>query len=80
MPVATVELEFYVTRNRTNGAFVLQTPDGLSDDPSRPLTFGFEEMDTLSPFIDDIYRICEVQDFRSTRSCRSQGPASSRST
>ena len=60
-PVAAVELEFYVTSRTTNGAFALHTPDGLSDDPSRPLTFGFEEMDTLAPFIDDIYRICEVQ-------------------
>ena len=60
-PVAAVELEFYVTRKSTNGAFTLRTPEGLSDDPGRPLTFGFEEMDTLSPFIDDIYRICEVQ-------------------
>jgi len=60
-PVAAVELEFYVTRRTTNGAFVLETPDGLSGDPSRPLTFGFEEMDTLSPFIDAVYRICEVQ-------------------
>ena len=60
-PVAAVELEFYVTRRSTNGAFALHTPEGLSDDPSRPLTFGFEEMDALAPFIDDIYRICEVQ-------------------
>jgi glutamine synthetase len=60
-PVAAVELEFYVTRRSTNGAFVLHTPEGLSDDPSRPLTFGFEEMDALSPFIDDVYRVCEVQ-------------------
>ena len=60
-PVAAVELEFYVTSRTANGAFVLRTPEGLSDDPSRPLTFGFEEIDTLSPFIDDIYRICEAQ-------------------
>jgi len=60
-PVAAVELEFYVTRRTANGAFALHTPEGLSDDPGRPLTFGFEEMDRLSPFIDDIYRICEVQ-------------------
>jgi glutamine synthetase len=60
-PVAAVELEFYVTSRTTNGPFALHTPQGLSDDPSRPLTFGFEEMDTLAPFIDDIYRICEVQ-------------------
>jgi glutamine synthetase len=60
-PVAAVELEFYVTRKSANGAFVLNTPEGLSDDPSRPLTFGFEEMDTLCPFIDDIYRICDEQ-------------------
>ena len=61
-PVAAVELEFYVTRKSKNGAFALNTPEGLSDDPGRPLTFGFEELDALSPFIDDIYRVCEVQD------------------
>jgi glutamine synthetase len=60
-PVAAVELEFYVTKRNTNGAFALHKPEGLSDDPGRPLTFGFEEMDSLSPFIDDVYRICEVQ-------------------
>ena len=60
-PVAAVELEFYVTRKSKNGAFALNTPEGLSDDPGRPLTFGFEELDALSPFIDDIYRVCEVQ-------------------
>ncbi len=60
-PVAAVELEFYVTSRTKNGAFALHTPEGLSDDPGRPLTFGFEELDTLAPFIDDIYRVCEVQ-------------------
>ena len=60
-PTVAIELEFYVSKKGANGAFVLETPEGLSDDPSRPLTFSFEEMDTLSPFIDDIYRICEVQ-------------------
>lgn len=59
--VAAVELEFYVTSRTKNGAFVLHTPEGLSDDPARPLTFGFGELAALSPFIDDIYRICEVQ-------------------
>jgi glutamine synthetase len=60
-PVVAVELEFYVTSRSKNGALELNTPEGLSDDPLRPLTFGFEEMDALSAFIDDIYRICEVQ-------------------
>src|SRR4029450_11444420 len=32
-PVAAVELEFYVSRRSTNGAFTLHTPEGLSDDP-----------------------------------------------
>jgi len=59
--VAAVELEFYVTKRSTNGAFALHKPEDLSDDPGRPLTFGFEQMDSLSPFIDDVYRICEVQ-------------------
>jgi glutamine synthetase len=60
-PVAAVELEFYITKRSTNGAFALHKPEGLSDDPGRPLTFGFEQMDSLSPFVDDVYRICEVQ-------------------
>ena len=60
-PVVAVELEFYVTRKGPNGSFSLETPDGLSNDPERPMTFQFEEMDTLGPFIDDIYRIGEAQ-------------------
>jgi glutamine synthetase len=60
-PVVAVELEFYVTTKGANGAFTLQTPDGLSDDPEQPLTFGFDDMDALRPFIDDIYRIAEAQ-------------------
>ena len=60
-PVCAVELEFYVTRKCPNGGFSLVPPAGLSDDPERPMTFQFEEMDTLGPFIDDIYRIGEAQ-------------------
>ncbi len=69
-----IELEFYVSKKGANGAFVLETPDGLSDDPSRPLTFSFEEMDTLSPFIDDIYRICEVQGLPVDAVMKESGP------
>ena len=60
-PVAAVELEFYVTSRTTNGAFMLHTPEGVSDAPERPLTFGFEDMDALAPFIDDIFHVCETQ-------------------
>lgn len=60
-PMAAVELEFYVTRRGANGAFALEIPEGLSADPDQPLTFAFDEMDTLGPFIDDIYKICEAQ-------------------
>jgi glutamine synthetase len=73
-PVAAVELEFYVTRKSKNGAFALNTPEGLSDDPGRPLTFGFEELDALSPFIDDIYRVCEVQDLPVDAVMQESGP------
>ncbi len=73
-PTVAIELEFYVSKKGTNGAFVLETPDGLSDDPSRPLTFSFEEMDTLSPFIDDIYRICEVQGLPVDAVMKESGP------
>jgi glutamine synthetase len=73
-PVAAVELEFYVTKRSMNGPFALHTPGGLSDDPGRPLTFGFDEMDTLSPFIDDIYRICEVQGLPVDAVMKESGP------
>lgn len=60
-PVVAVELEFYITKRSPDGNFALVTPPGLSADPERPMTFGFEEMDTLGPFIDDVYRIAEAQ-------------------
>lgn len=60
-PIVAVELEFYVTKRTPDGVFSLVTPPGLSADPERPMTFGFEEMDTLGPFIDDVYRIAEAQ-------------------
>ena len=73
-PVAAVELEFYVTRRAANGSALPHTPEGLSGDPRRPLTFGFEEMDALSPVIDDIYRICEVQDLPVDAVMKESGP------
>ena len=60
-PVVAVELEFYVMAPRKNGAFQLNTPEGLSADPDWPMTFQFEEMDILGRFIDDVYRIGETQ-------------------
>ncbi len=60
-PIVAVELEFYVTQRSPDGNFSLVTPPGLSADAERPMTFGFEEMDTLGPFIDDVYRIAEAQ-------------------
>jgi glutamine synthetase len=74
IPVAAVELEFYVTRKGTNGSLLPHPPEGLSDDPSRPLTFSFEEMDTLSPFIDDIYRVCEAQGLAADAVMKESGP------
>ncbi len=61
IPVVAVELEFYVSRRAANGAFGLEKPEGISADPGQPLTFGFDDMDALAPFIDDVYRLCEAQ-------------------
>jgi glutamine synthetase len=72
--VAAVELEFYVTRRGANGAAPLHAPEGLSGDPRRPLTFGFEEIDALSPFIDDIYRVCDVQGLAVGAVMKESGP------
>ena len=59
---------------RRTASAMLHTPEGLSDDPRRPLTFGFEEMDALSPFIDDIYRVCEVQGLPVDAIMKESGP------
>jgi glutamine synthetase len=72
-PVAAVELEFYVTRRNPNGALP-HTPEGVSGDPRRPLTFGFEEMDALSPVIDNIYRICDAQSLPVNAVMKESGP------
>jgi glutamine synthetase len=60
-PVVAVELEFYITAPRKDGAFHLDPPQGLSANPDWPMTFSFDDMDILSQLIDDIYRICEAQ-------------------
>lgn len=73
-PVAAVELEFYVTKRSANGAFALLQPDGLSDDPNRPLTFGFDEMDAVSPFIDAVYHVCEAQGLPVDAVMKESGP------
>lgn len=73
-PCVAVELEFYVTRRRPDGAFSLQVPDGLSDDPERPMTFQFDDMDRLQPFIDDIYRIAFAQNLPVDAVMQESGP------
>jgi glutamine synthetase len=60
-PVAAVELEFYLTRPAADGSFSLALPNGVCDDPDRPMTFGFDDMDVLRPLIDDIYKIAAAQ-------------------
>jgi glutamine synthetase len=75
IPVAAVELEFYVTKPQANGVFKLEVPKGLSDDPESPMTFQFEEMDTLAPFIDDIYKIAEVQGLPIDAVMQESGPS-----
>lgn len=60
-PVIAVELEFYVTKPAADGSFTLTTPPGVCSDPDQPMTFMFEEIDALGPFVDDVYRIAEVQ-------------------
>ena len=60
-PVTAVELEFYVSAASANGHFVLKTPAGLVDNPDWQQLYQFEELDSVGPFIDDIYRIAEAQ-------------------
>ena len=39
------------------------------------MTFQFEEMDTLAPFIDDVYRIAEAQGLPIDAVMQESGPA-----
>ena len=73
-PVAAVELEFYVAKRGANGVFPFHHPEGLSDDPNRPLTFGFDELDALSPFIDAVYTLCEAQGLPVDAIMKESGP------
>lgn len=56
-----VELEFYVTQRSADGTFALAMPPGLSSDPDKPMTFMFEALDALDPFVNDTYRIAAAQ-------------------
>ncbi len=60
-PVCAVELEFYITERSGNGVFQLKTPAGIADDADHPKLYQFDELDTLRPFVDDIYRIAAAQ-------------------
>ncbi|MEQ1715001.1 MAG: glutamine synthetase family protein [Hyphomicrobium sp.] len=60
-PVTAVELEFYVSAASPTGQFQLKTPPGLVDNPDWQQLYQFEELDSVGPFIDDIYRIAEAQ-------------------
>ena len=54
-PCIAVELEFYVTKPLNGGAFSLTTPPGISSDPEFSMTFQFDDLDALQPFVDDVY-------------------------
>lgn len=61
MPVAAVELEFYVSVANPGGPFSLKVPNGLEANPDWQQLYQFEELDCASAFIDDIYSIAEMQ-------------------
>lgn len=74
-PVAAVELEFYVTRPGPDGAFTLEPPPGMTTDPDAAMTYQFEDLDLLQPFIDDIYRIAAAQGLPVDAVMQESGPA-----
>ncbi len=73
-PVVAVELEFYVTKPTASGAFTLNTPDGLTDGPDFPKTFGFEELDALAPFINDVYKVARAHNLPLDAVMQESGP------
>jgi len=74
-PVAAVELEFYVTVPGKGGGFTLEPPPGMTNDPEAAGTYEFKDMDTLQPFIDDIYRIAAAQGLPVDAVMQESGPA-----
>ena len=74
-PVAAVELEFYVTLPGKDGAFTLDAPPGMTTDPDAAGTYDFADMDTLQPFIDEIYRIAAAQGLPIDAVIQESGPA-----
>ncbi|HRN84176.1 MAG TPA: glutamine synthetase family protein [Hyphomicrobium sp.] len=74
-PVAAVELEFYVTLPGKDGAFTLDAPPGMTTDPDAAGTYDFSDMDTLQPFIDEIYRIAAAQGLPIDAVIQESGPA-----
>lgn len=73
-PVTAVELEFYVSKAQPDGNFQLKTPGGLVDDPAWQQLYQFEELDSVGPFIDDIYRIAEAQNLPVDAVLQEAGP------
>lgn len=73
-PVAAVELEFYVSKATADGGFTLKTPAGLVDNPDWQQLYQFEELNTIAPFIDDIYRIAEAQGLPADAVLQEAGP------
>lgn len=74
-PIAAVELEFYVTLPGKNGAFTLEPPPGMTTDPNAAGTYEFADLDTLAPFVDDIYRIAAAQNLPVDAIIQESGPA-----
>ncbi|MDX2308427.1 MAG: glutamine synthetase family protein [Hyphomicrobium sp.] len=73
-PVAAVELEFYVSVANTGGPFTLKVPHGLEANPDWQQLYQFEEMDTASAFIDDIYKTAELQNIPVDAVIQEAGP------
>lgn len=74
-PVVAVELEFYVTRPGKDGAFTLEPPAGMTNDPDAAGTYEFGDMDAVQAFIDDIYRIAAAQNLPVDAVMQESGPA-----
>ena len=60
-PCLAAELEFYVTKPTAGGPSRLEMPAGISGDPEFSMTFQFDDLDALAPFIDEVYALASIQ-------------------
>ena len=71
VPVMAVELEFYLLEGRSAQQ---RPPSPVAPRGVHPHVYGIDEIEALSPFFDDLYRACDVQQLPAETAISEFGP------